>query len=158
NAKVRAEVIAHYGGQCEICKESCLPFLQIDHLNGGGPEHLSSITGRNICVWLRQNKFPDGFRVLCANHNFALGGLSIRREHRQDTLSLECGEDICRRCKKNQAVLNRQLCPACADIVYGQQFAVRQRLRNEVLDHYGPVCVCCGQTNRDFLQVDHIDG
>lgn len=28
----------------------------------------------------------------------------------------------------------------------------------EVLSHYGPGCVCCGETTRQFLSIDHIDG
>ena len=27
-----------------------------------------------------------------------------------------------------------------------------------VLEHYGPRCTCCGETNRGFLTIDHIDG
>ena len=29
--------------------------------------------------------------------------------------------------------------------------------RKEVLDHYGRVCACCGETNELFLSVDHIN-
>ncbi len=28
--------------------------------------------------------------------------------------------------------------------------------REIVLDHYGPVCVCCGETERAFLTLDHV--
>lgn len=33
-----------------------------------------------------------------------------------------------------------------------------QRLKNEVLDGYGARCTCCGETNRGFLSVDHVNG
>src|SRR6266496_3442368 len=31
-------------------------------------------------------------------------------------------------------------------------------LRREVLDHYGGVCVCCGETQLAFLSLDHKNG
>jgi hypothetical protein len=30
-------------------------------------------------------------------------------------------------------------------------------LRNEILNHYGGKCVCCGETRREFLAIDHIN-
>jgi len=33
-----------------------------------------------------------------------------------------------------------------------------QALRNQVLDTYGAWCHCCGETEKDFLTIDHIDG
>lgn len=30
-------------------------------------------------------------------------------------------------------------------------------LRNEVIDAYGARCVCCGETNRKFLTIDHVN-
>ena len=32
------------------------------------------------------------------------------------------------------------------------------RLTNEVIDAYGGKCKCCGETRREFLSIDHIDG
>ena len=35
----------------------------------------------------------------------------------------------------------------------------RQKIKDEVFAHYGGyLCKCCGETIRDFLQIDHIDG
>lgn len=33
----------------------------------------------------------------------------------------------------------------------------RAQAWNRILDHYGPMCACCGETNRLFLTVDHIN-
>ena len=33
----------------------------------------------------------------------------------------------------------------------------RDKLRQEVLDAYGNVCVCCGEDNEQFLSIDHIN-
>lgn len=34
----------------------------------------------------------------------------------------------------------------------------RIRLRNLVLDHYGGKCACCGEAEKVFLCIDHING
>jgi hypothetical protein len=33
-----------------------------------------------------------------------------------------------------------------------------QVARKKVYDHYGWVCACCGETNNEFLTIDHIGG
>ena len=33
-----------------------------------------------------------------------------------------------------------------------------KELRNIVLNHYGGVCDCCGESNYEFLALDHING
>ena len=32
------------------------------------------------------------------------------------------------------------------------------KLRNGVFEHYGTKCACCGETERVFLTIDHVDG
>ena len=76
--RIRAEVLAHYGGQCACCGEPEPAFLQIDHINGGGTKHRKELgLGGRIYEWLRKHGFPAGFRVLCANCNAAIahGGI-----------------------------------------------------------------------------------
>lgn len=34
----------------------------------------------------------------------------------------------------------------------------RRQERQQVLDHYGKVCACCGEWRYEFLSIDHIDG
>lgn len=69
---IRLEVMANYGGPvCVGCGETELEVLQMDHINGGGRKHVQSdgVKGKGLCRWLRDNGFPPGFRVLCANCN-----------------------------------------------------------------------------------------
>lgn len=67
----KLRVLEAYGKVCTCCKEDNFEFLSIDHINGGGSEHRKIV--RNIYAWLIRNDFPEGFRVLCMNCNFALG-------------------------------------------------------------------------------------
>jgi len=81
NRKKRREMreicINHYGGRCECCGENIYEFLTIDHINGGGNQHVKEIkkemNTNSIYAWLIKHNFPEGFRVLCYNCNCCLG-------------------------------------------------------------------------------------
>lgn len=73
---IRLGVMSHYcNGQvkCACCGESNIVFLAIDHINGGGGRHRREINagGAMFYRWLRDNGYPEGFRVLCHNCNMA---------------------------------------------------------------------------------------
>jgi hypothetical protein len=78
---LRVRVPGDCGGnppQWACCGEQRLPFLAMDHINGGGKAHLLIIGGaRNgphvLYRWLKKNGYPAGFRVLCHNCNVAIG-------------------------------------------------------------------------------------
>jgi hypothetical protein len=70
----RLLVIEHYVGRCACCGESEPVFLHVDHKSGGGNEHRREIGGSaRIVRWLIKNGYPDGFQLLCANCNMAIG-------------------------------------------------------------------------------------
>ncbi len=70
---LRRLCVEAYGGKCECCGTAKLVFLTIDHINERGAAHRKEVggSGRNFYSWLKRNKFPRGFRVLCFNCNFA---------------------------------------------------------------------------------------
>jgi hypothetical protein len=78
---LRLEVLAHYNNLCACCGYNDITkklykksFLQIDHINGDGAAHrkLESVNGSGIYLWLKNNNYPAGFRVLCAGCNHAI--------------------------------------------------------------------------------------
>lgn len=73
--EVRDRVLRHYGGEdprCACCGEGENVFLCLDHINGGGNKHRAEAgEGSSFFQWVIRNGFPDGFRVLCHNCNFA---------------------------------------------------------------------------------------
>lgn len=78
--KRRLRVLIHYGGnppRCACCNEDKYEFLQLDHIEGGGKQHrmktFGYISGPSLYKRILRDKFPPGYRVLCANCNFALG-------------------------------------------------------------------------------------
>ena len=79
-AKLRAEVLAAYGGKCQCpgCSQTHPDFLHVDHVGNDGAKHrreLSSgkrYSGHRFYTWLRKHGFPKkGFQLLCANCNTA---------------------------------------------------------------------------------------
>lgn len=68
----RNDVFAAYGGYtCNCCNETEPLFLSIDHIdNNGAEERKSGVyngSGSAFYNWLRKNKFPSGYQVLCMN-------------------------------------------------------------------------------------------
>jgi hypothetical protein len=72
---LRLEVLQHYSKkrtpECACCKIQILEFLGIDHVKGGGRKHKETV--KHLYAWLKKNRFPKGFRVLCHNCNQSLG-------------------------------------------------------------------------------------
>lgn len=65
----KQRTIEAYGGKCTCCGESLLGLLSIDHIDGKGCEHRRTLGHVNMYDWLKQNNYPEGFRVLCFNCN-----------------------------------------------------------------------------------------
>lgn len=61
-------VFYYYGLKCSCCGENDYKCLTIDHINGGGHEHLRKI-GNNFYGWLIKNEFPKEFQTLCITCN-----------------------------------------------------------------------------------------
>lgn len=62
-----------YGGpKCACCGDDILEFLTIDHIENNGAEHRRAIRREgfvHLYQWLKNNKYPPGYQVLCFNCN-----------------------------------------------------------------------------------------
>lgn len=86
--RVKADVMANYGGRCVCCGEHRLVFLTIDHVDGGGTRHrITAGRGTQFYRWLVRNLYPAGYQVLCHNCNFARmrGGVCPHILERQES-------------------------------------------------------------------------
>jgi hypothetical protein len=79
--KLKIETFVRYGGfVCACCGENNEAFLQLDHINGGGCEHRKNVTGgggTQLYTHLRDNNWPEGYQVLCANCNWGKRFLGV---------------------------------------------------------------------------------
>jgi hypothetical protein len=84
---VKDLVFNHYGGyKCSCCGETEENFLSIDHINGGGNDQrkILGAGGYALYRWIINNDFPEGFRVLCMNCNWAKGIFGTCPHQKQD--------------------------------------------------------------------------
>lgn len=70
--KLRLEVLAAYGSQCDCCGEKEEAFLEVHHKNGGGNQHRRELGGgAKLYSWLKRLNWPADFGLLCSNCNKA---------------------------------------------------------------------------------------
>lgn len=72
--RIRLEAMEAYGGPvCVGCQTTDLDVLVIDHVEGGGNKHRKELNmeggSYQFYLWLRDNGYPAGYRVLCHNCN-----------------------------------------------------------------------------------------
>jgi hypothetical protein len=79
---------------CACCGESNTKFLSIDHINNDGASHRRSLglkNGSGLYKWLKKEKYPSGFQILCFNCNLGKqinGGMCphVELENEQSTI------------------------------------------------------------------------
>ena len=70
NARLRQNALDAYGRECACCGEDIERFLTIDHVKDDGKNmRLEHGTGIQFHRWLKRQKYPDGFQILCFNCN-----------------------------------------------------------------------------------------
>ena len=83
NDALRLEVFKYYSSEipfCAICGEKDSLVLNLDHVDGGGEQHRQQIgkMGQSFYRWVKNNGFPVGYQVLCANCNMRKWKKEIR--------------------------------------------------------------------------------
>jgi hypothetical protein len=74
NFELKLEVFSFYTNKkmkCEFCEERRIECLQLDHIHNNGSKEREKLNrrGTNFYRWLKQNGFPEGYQILCANCN-----------------------------------------------------------------------------------------
>lgn len=82
--------------------------------------------------------------------------MSWTREDKQRRYQLRKEHGICRNCPK-PIELGKATCRTCLDKYNKRAKEWHRDNYNTVLNHYGAVCVCCGETDERFLTIDHIN-
>jgi len=129
--KLRSTVLIAYGNKCTCCGEDCQGVLQMDHVDGGGRTHVSSLGGsKGFYKWLCKENFPPAYKILCANCN--LGKFRNRGQCPHQGVNPFNGNEGHRR--------------------------YRVKLRDAVFNLLGAACSMCSESNVLFLTIDHING
>lgn len=131
--KLKSEVIQRLGGACACCGITELEFLSVDHVQGDGARHRATFTRGTGSLYrkVRAEGYPEGrYRVLCHNCNW----------------SSYLGNGVCR----------HQRDPKPVGISYNQKS--KAKLKALVFARMGGVCTCCGESEPEFLNVDHVHG
>lgn len=65
----------------------------------------------------------------------------------------------CADCGEEKVLKTKYLCADCAIVWNARQKDLFARIKEEVYPAYGGfVCACCGETMREALTIDHVDG
>ena len=139
---VKEIVIDRYGGYCKECKEACISFLTIDHINNdGGIRKKVNRYETGIFTYLINKPIDKtNFQVLCFNCNLGKN-VRLNTEKPIKLRITDADKNIIEKrmrlniWRKNHRILVKQ----------------------EILARYGNVCNCCGISNPDVLTMDHID-
>jgi hypothetical protein len=70
NGKLKYEVLSYYSSgipKCLVCRVEDIDVLCIDHINNDGRKQRREINFGYS--WLKKQGFPEGYQVLCFNHN-----------------------------------------------------------------------------------------
>lgn len=135
---LRLQVLLGYGSVCTCCGERRERFLEVDHVQRSWtgrrpPEEKDSPLYRRLIA----DSFPVGYQVLCINCNWS------------KRTSVSC------------TLLHGQPAPAWSsylETASGRSARARLRLRIETLGAYGDQCACCGESDLQVLNLDHIYG
>jgi len=126
--RLKITIINHYGGTCQCCQESDISVLVIDHIDDDGASHRKKVGKGNVYDSIRQQNFPPGFQVLCANCNIGKymgGGICIKH-----------GKILSTTLKPKRKISKKKL---------------------NLLEVYGKQCVCCSESQLELLCMDHIN-
>lgn len=70
-------------------------------------------------------------------------------------------EGLCIECRQPSDRVGKTRCTPCllSNIQYRKTYMqnYRDRMRQAALDHYGSICACCGEQQKEFLCFDHIN-
>ncbi len=73
---------------------------------------------------------------------------------------VEKDPDLCKKptCENRRADTSKKLCESCRATWAQYSKNQRARVKEQVFDHYGWSCQCCGEGHRSFLSIDHVRG
>ena len=82
-----------------------------------------------------------------------------RKEDSKQRQLNRIAKGLCYVCGVNPFAVNQVRCDVCRNRTDAEQHSSLRILKDEVYTAYGGYhCACCGETHKEFLTVDHING
>jgi len=106
-----------------------------------------------VCPSCR-SKTPVPGKALCkeCRENRALPHNKARQKKMVQALASRYHEKGMCRCGR-PSLPGVKICQSCSD----KAKVARDKIRDNILVHYGDKCACCGEHRREFLTIDHIN-
>lgn len=109
-----------------------------------------------------QRRIEDGLCVACGKTQPVTGNRRCQpcREKRAKVSQSQknrCPEGICRQCCIRPCLDELASCGMCRERGRKKMQETYRDIRREVLQIYGGRCVCCGNSNPKYLQLDHVN-
>ncbi len=120
----------------------------------------------------RKRLLDAGRCVLCGrnrnNENIICDLCKIyAKEYKQRKHQERINSDLCTHCGKNPPETDRRMCRRCSkklapiwnalNKAYSSQNLLQRQLRKQrVVDYYGGICLCCGESELLLLTIDHV--
>lgn len=175
--RTKIEALGHYGAECVCCGESAVEFLTFEHKTLGGGKHRKEMKAVTI-FWLKRHNYPENFEILCVNCNVCRGlhGTCVHDPEGKNTPPEQL--KTCASCDKTKSIrffrLNiknvdsiQETCRDCQEktdpdledrrIKNRRSKISTEKNRLRAIEALGGRCACCGQTEPNFLAIDHIN-
>lgn len=98
-----------------------------------------------LCLTCGQERTPQS-KSHCERHRQLL--IKKRRDKRANGICTNCG---------NRVYVDRARCHKCRILEGERTKRYSRNKRRIVLDRYGGKCMCCGESQYEFLTIDHIN-
>jgi hypothetical protein len=131
---------------CINCKEKSYQYNHNRHI-----KRYYSKKGKNLCIRCGKKSSKEGL-VHCDDCNQYMREKDNKRHKRFKELG------ICAHCGHEKAIENEILCLKCKEKNKKRGKNYRDEFKEKIINYYGKVCRCCGESNIKFLEIDHIDG
>lgn len=108
----------------------------------------------------REKRKAKGLCTSCGNRaeKGRVRCTACRERHRKRDKLRTDKFGVAGRCRSCGSVPEKgKTCESCKKRARESSREASRRLRNEVLDAYGAACACCGETERVFLCIDHVN-
>lgn len=87
----------------------------------------------------------------CAECSARNKSYQFKRRHAE-----RVNRQVCTTCASRVPEAGRKKCSTCLADGRRYNYEKYRRLRSEVFAHYGTACACCGESEEEFLTLDHI--